>query len=176
MHTAPISSIATRDPLLQDVLAGLSATPKTLPSKYFYDEAGSALFDRITELEDYYPTRTERGIMEGHIHEMAEAAGRDSVLIEYGSGSSEKTRLLLDALPNLAAYVPIDISAEHLEATTQRLRMAYPNLVISPVATDYTRPFVIPDDPVQRRQRVVHGQVVTDAGRSSRIAASHRLL
>lgn len=156
MLTAPISSIATCDPLLRDVLAGLSATPKTLPSKYFYDQAGSALFDRITELEAYYPTRTERGIMEAHIHEMAEVVGRESVLIEYGSGSSEKTRLLLDALPNLTAYIPIDISAEHLEATTERLRMAYPNLTISPVATDYTKPFVIPDDPVQRRKRVVY--------------------
>ncbi|MCH7976851.1 MAG: L-histidine N(alpha)-methyltransferase [Bacteroidetes bacterium] len=156
MHTAPPTPIAASDPLLQDVLNGLSATPKTLPSKYFYDETGSALFDRITELDAYYPTRTERGIMRTHIREMAEAVGSDSVLIEYGSGSSEKTRLLLDALPNLTAYIPIDISAEHLEATTDRLRMAYPNLVILPVATDYTRPFVIPDDPVRRRKRVVY--------------------
>ena len=156
MHSITGPLIATSNPLLLDVLNGLSAIPKTLPSKYFYDEAGSALFDRITELEAYYPTRTERGIMEAHIHEMAEVVGRESVLIEYGSGSSEKTRLLLDALPNLTAYIPIDISAEHLEATTERLRMAYPNLTISPVATDYTKPFVIPDDPVQRRKRVVY--------------------
>jgi len=146
----------SKQSFLNDVIDGLSATPKTLPSKYFYDEAGSALFDRITELDVYYPTRTERGIMRTHIREMAEAVGSDSVLIEYGSGSSEKTRLLLDALPNLTAYIPIDISAEHLAATTRRLRMAYPNLVISPIAADYTRPLVIPDDPVQRRKRVVY--------------------
>ena len=109
-HAPPTPALSnSTDVFLRDVIDGLSATPKTLPSKYFYDEVGSALFDRITELEAYYPTRTERGIMEGHIHEMAEAVGRDSVLIEYGSGSSEKTRLLLDALPNLTAYVPIDI-------------------------------------------------------------------
>ena len=156
MHSTTVPPIAASDPLLHDVLDGLSATPKTLPSKYFYDEEGSALFERITKLEAYYPTRTERGIMEAHIREMAEAVGSDSVLIEYGSGSSEKTRLLLDALPNLTAYIPIDISAQHLEATTERLRMAYPALTISPVATDYTKPFVIPDDPVRRRKRVVY--------------------
>ena len=156
MPTAPAPSITASDPLLPDVLDGLSATPKTLPSKYFYDETGSVLFERITELEAYYPTRTEQGIMEVHIHEVVGAIGRDSVLIEYGSGSSEKTRLLLDTLPNLTAYIPIDISAEHLSVTTERLRMAYPTLTISPVATDYTKPFVIPDDPVQRRKRVVY--------------------
>lgn len=155
METATTLPITASGPLLHDVLRGLSATPKTLPSKYFYDEAGSALFEEITELEAYYPTRTERGIMESHIRDMAEAIGGDSVLIEYGSGSSDKTRLLLDALPELTAYIPIDISAKHLRATVRRLRIAYPHLKIQPVAADYTRPFVIPDDPVQRRKRVV---------------------
>ena len=146
----------TTSRLYQDVIAGLSATPKTLPSKYFYDEAGSELFDQITELDAYYPTRTEKSIMEAHIAEMADAVGRNTVLIEYGSGSSDKTQLLLDALPNLTAYIPIDISAKHLRTTARRLRIAYPNLKIEPVAADYTRPFVIPDDPVQRRKRVVY--------------------
>lgn len=142
--------------LLQDVLKGLASSPKSIPSKYFYDKAGSELFDRITELKAYYPTRTEIGIMETHIGAIAEAVGPDAVLIEYGSGSSEKTRLLLDALPNLTAYVPIDISAKHLEATVRRLQSAYPNLIITPIAADYTKPLVIPDDPVQRRKRVVY--------------------
>lgn len=151
-----VSATNRMDTMRRDVLAGLSASPKTLPSKYFYDEEGSALFDRITELDAYYPTRTERGIMEMHIREMADAVGQDVVLIEYGSGSSDKTRLLLDALPNLTSYIPIDISAEHLERTVQELQEAYPNLVINPVAADYTKPLVIPDDPVRRRKRVVY--------------------
>lgn len=156
MQTTVAVPVSPDETLLKDVIAGLSARQKTLPSKYFYDEAGSALFDRITKLDAYYPTRVERGIMEANIREMAEAVGRDSVLIEYGSGSSEKTRLLLDALPNLTAYVPIDISAQHLKSTAKRLRAAYPNLIITPIAADYSKPLVIPDDPVQRRKRVVY--------------------
>ncbi len=146
----------TENVFLQDVLIGLSSSPKSIPSKYFYDETGSALFDRITKLDAYYPTRTEIGIMEAHMGELAEAVGQDAVLIEYGSGSSEKTQLLLDALPQLTSYVPIDISAEHLEATARRLQATYPHLIITPIAADYTKPLVIPDDPVERRKRVVY--------------------
>src|ERR1700723_3344973 len=92
-----------------DVLRGLCAAKKTLPCKYFYDEIGSALFEQITELEEYYPTRTELGIMERHAVEMAGLLGPDCLLIEYGSGSSLKTRLLLDRLREPAGYVPIDV-------------------------------------------------------------------
>ncbi|HLT48736.1 MAG TPA: L-histidine N(alpha)-methyltransferase [Rubricoccaceae bacterium] len=142
--------------MLRDVLAGLSATPRAIPSKYLYDAEGSRLFDRITALDAYYPTRTELGILREHIDEIAECIGPGAVLIEYGSGSSTKTRLLLDALaPTLAAYVPIDISREHLLRTAERLRADYPGLRIEPVVADYTRPHTIPDDPVQRRKRVV---------------------
>ena len=146
----------TDEHLLEDVLAGLSASPKTLPSKYFYDERGSRLFDAITVLEAYYPTRTEQGILENNLDEIAEHIGDGAVLIEYGSGSSTKTRLLLDALAErLASYVPIDISEDFLYETAAVLRAAYPTLRIEPVAADYTRPFTIPEDPVQRRKRVV---------------------
>ena len=96
-------------PFARDVLAGLSARPRTLPAKYFYDEAGSRLFSRITQLEAYYPTRTERAILTDHAGEIVDAIGRDAALVEYGSGSSDKTRILLDALHarrTLAAYVP----------------------------------------------------------------------
>ncbi len=153
----PASPPTTTEPaaLLRDVLTGLSASPPSLPSKYFYDEEGSRLFDRITALDAYYPTRTEVGILEAHLGEIAEVVGPGVVLIEYGSGSSTKTRLLLDALPDLAAYVPIDISAEHLEATAEALRADYPRLRIEPVAADYTRPLSLPDDPEKRRKRVV---------------------
>src|SRR5690606_38807783 len=125
--------------MLRDVLAGLSATPRAIPSKYLYDAEGSRLFDRITALDAYYPTRTELGILREHIDEIAECIGPGAVLIEYGSGSSTKTRLLLDALaPTLAAYVPIDISREHLLRTAERLRADYPGLRIEPVVADYT--------------------------------------
>src|SRR5438309_8924658 len=93
-----------------DVLRGLRAPQKELPSKYFYDKAGSALFEQITELEEYYPTRTELGIMERHAAEMAGLLGSRCLLIEYGSGSSLKTRRLLDRLCDPAGYVAIDIS------------------------------------------------------------------
>ena len=97
-----------------DVLRGLSAAAKAIPSKYFYDEAGSKLFDKICELDEYYPTRTELAIMERHADEMADLAGPACLLVEYGSGSSVKSRLLLDRLDAPAAYVPVDISREHL--------------------------------------------------------------
>ena len=149
---APVAASA----MLREVLAGLSAAPKTLPSKYLYDAEGSRLFDRITALDAYYPTRTELGILREHLDEIAACVGPGAVLIEYGSGSSTKTRLLLDALAGtLAAYVPLDISEEHLLKTAERLRADYPGLRIEPVAADYTRPYTLPDDPVRRRKRVV---------------------
>ena len=95
---------------LQDVLAGLSASPKRLPCKYFYDRRGSELFDRICLLDEYYPTRCELAIMERFAPEMGQQIGADVMLVEYGSGSSVKTRYLLDELPRAAAYVPVDIS------------------------------------------------------------------
>src|SRR3954471_19440750 len=117
---APMSQTAA--PLLpaptslfkDDVLAGLSHSPKSLPCKYFYDDGGSRLFDRICELEVYYPTRTELGIMRCHAREMAALIGRRARIVELGSGSSTKTRVLLDALVDVEAYVPVDISGEHL--------------------------------------------------------------
>jgi len=132
------------DTLLDDVLAGLRASPKTLPSKYFYDEAGSRLFDAITELDAYYPTRTEMGIMADYIGEMVYAIGERALLVEYGSGSSLKTRILLDHLPNLVGYVPIDISGEYLLATAYQLAERYPKLPIAPIAADYTSDFQLP--------------------------------
>ena len=94
-----------------DVLAGLAATPKRVPAKYFYDEAGSRLFERITDLPEYYPTRTEIKILRDHAADIAKLIPEGSALIEFGSGSSRKARVLLRALPPLAAYVPVDICA-----------------------------------------------------------------
>ena len=130
--------------MLGDILASLRLPSKELACKYFYDRRGSQLFDRITELPEYYPTRTELAIMRRDIGEMAARIGAGACLIEYGSGSSTKTRLLLDALPDLRAYVPIDISGEHLEATAQDLRRQYPAVLIAPVCADYTEEFALP--------------------------------
>ncbi len=141
-----------------DVLDGLASRPRTLPSKYFYDERGSELFDQITRLDAYYPTRTERQILHDNADALVDAIGHGSALVEYGSGSSDKTRILLDALHarrTLAAYVPIDISEDYLLATAERLREAYPGLPVLPVAADYTEPFSLPDLPDETRRRVV---------------------
>lgn len=143
---------------LADVVRGLAARPRSIPAKYFYDERGSELFDEITRLDAYYPTRTERSILETHAGDLVDAIGKNSALIEYGSGSSEKTRILLSALHaqrTLAAYVPIDISEDYLLATAERLRAAYPGLPVLPVAADYTRSFALPELPPETARRVV---------------------
>jgi len=123
-----------------------------IPSKYFYDERGSRLFDAITELEEYYPTRTEQAIMEANVAEMVARIGPKSLLVEYGSGSSRKTRILLEHLPDLAGYVPIDISREHLLRTATDLSAAYPDLNVLPVCADYTSGFELPEveGPIER--------------------------
>ncbi len=132
------------EPFRWDVLAGLLQSPKVLPCKYFYDEAGSQLFDQICELDEYYLTRTELQIMEDHAGEMAGAFGPACVLVEYGSGSSWKSRLLLDRLDGGSVYVPVDIAREHLRQTAARLADQYPDLRIRPVCADFTMPFVLP--------------------------------
>jgi dimethylhistidine N-methyltransferase len=132
------------DTFLEDILEGLSQSPKNLPCKYFYDERGSALFDQICELDEYYPTRTELAIMRRFAPEMAEQIGPGVMLVEYGSGSSIKTRWLLDHLPDPVAYVPVDISRDHLEQTAGRLAGDYPYLDVLPVCADFTGPFDLP--------------------------------
>src|SRR5688572_27374525 len=109
------------DEFRADVLAGLSGRPRRLPCKYFYDRCGSELFDRICELEEYYPTRTELAIMRACAPEMAAAVGPRARLIELGSGSSVKTKLLIDALPDLAEYIPVDISSSYLHNAGRQL-------------------------------------------------------
>lgn len=145
-------------PFARDVLAGLGGRPRAIPAKYFYDERGSRLFDEITRLDAYYPTRTERQILLDHGDEMVDAIGKNAALVEYGSGSSDKTRVLLDALHarrTLAAYVPIDISEAFLLETAAGLRDAYPGLPVLPVAADYTRPYALPELPPETSRIVV---------------------
>lgn len=126
------------------VAAGLSQSPKVVPARYFYDRRGSELFEEITELAEYYPTRTEIGLLERYGRDIAKLTGEGRVVVEFGSGSSRKTPLLL-ANVSPAAYVPIDISAEFLDASSRALSDAYPGLDVLPVATDFTRVLALPD-------------------------------
>ncbi|MGH7907750.1 MAG: L-histidine N(alpha)-methyltransferase [Candidatus Binataceae bacterium] len=138
-----------------DVLHGLSARNKTLPSKYLYDETGSRLFDQICELSEYYPTRTELAILRQHGARMAAMLGDNCLLIEFGSGSSLKTRLLLDHLTP-AAYIPIDISCEPLMESARSLARDYPHLDVRPVCADFTRPVELPELTRSALRRVVY--------------------
>ncbi len=146
-------TISWRRQFLRDVIHGLARPQKALPCKYFYDATGSTLFDQICELPEYYLTRTELEILRTHAFEMAEAIGEDCDLIELGSGSGLKTRLLLAALRPPRAYLPIDISREHLENSVRDLAQSFPSLRFIPVHADFTAPFSLPDtgDPVARR-------------------------
>jgi dimethylhistidine N-methyltransferase len=140
---APDAPPATEG-FLEDVFQGLSKSQKQLPCKYFYDEAGSRLFDRICELDEYYPTRTEIGLLKEHGGEIAELVGGDVCLIEFGCGSLVKTRLLLDALTDPGVFVPIDISREHLLRAAAQLNEDYAELEVLPVVADFTRALALP--------------------------------
>jgi len=129
--------VADRDEFRSAALAGLDGSPRAIPAKFLYDARGSALFDAICELPEYYPTRTETEILSGCADDIAALAGPGCVLVEYGSGSSTKTRRLLDAMPALDGYVPIDVSRHHLDRTAARLRQDYPGLAVMPVCGDY---------------------------------------
>jgi dimethylhistidine N-methyltransferase len=134
-----------------DVLAGLSRPQRRLPAKYFYDAAGSRLFDRITELPEYYPTRTELGILRRHAGNIAARCGPRCLLIELGAGSLTKVRLLLHRLDRPAGYLPVDVSGDHLRSAAAVLADDYPDLDVRPVIADFTGPFAVPDAPAARR-------------------------
>jgi L-histidine Nalpha-methyltransferase len=134
-----------------DVLAGLSRTPKRLPSKYFYDARGSELFERICEQPEYYLTRVELGIMQACGDEMAEALGPELRLVEFGSGAGLKTRLLLAALHSPVAYLPVEISPSALASSVAQLAEAFPRIDMQPVCADFTAPLVLP--PARRTPR-----------------------
>lgn len=138
------------------VVHGLQQSPKTLSSKYFYDHRGSQLFEAICGVPEYYPTRTELAIMREYIREIAAAMGPHCLLIEYGSGSSLKTSLLLEAMEAPVAYVPVDISREHLGQSAHCLNQAFPDLEVLPVCADFTVAFAVPEARVEPRRRVVY--------------------
>lgn len=126
-----------------DVLEGLKKNQKSLPSKYFYDERGSELFEKISNLDEYYLTDAELEILQNHSEEISETIGPNSLIIEFGSGSSKKTRLLLKELNDIAGYVPVDISRDFLFEEAEKLRGEFPDLDITPIAADYTTSFEI---------------------------------
>ena len=133
-----------RERFLAEVLSGLRKSQKELPSKYFYDEEGSHLFERICTLDEYYIPRIEAAIMETYVEEMAGLLGPRVLLVEYGSGNCAKTRFLLDHLHEPVAYVPIDISRERLLSAARELAADYPEMEVLPVCADYTSGFDLP--------------------------------
>jgi dimethylhistidine N-methyltransferase len=153
--TAPrrIPRNAATEAFAADVVTGLSAQPKSLLPKYFYDIAGSQLFEDITRLPEYYPTRTELGILHGHARAIAALMPKDAALVEFGAGSALKAKILLNAAPQIAAYVPVDISAEFLVDEARKLERDIPRIGVFPVAADFTQPFDIPAA-VRHRPRV----------------------
>lgn len=139
--------LATPIPTLtfaSDFARGLREAPKRVSPKYFYDDAGSALFDRICDLDEYYLTRTELAIMRQHAVRIAERVGAGLRVVELGSGSGNKTRALLDTLTLPLEYLPVDVSPTPLEASARSLRATHPALKIMPVSADFTAPFVVP--------------------------------
>lgn len=138
---------------LEQVLAGMRESPRRISPIWFYDRRGSALFERICELPEYYPTRTELAIMRAHAVDMAAVLGADLALIEPGSGASLKTRLLLAALEKPRAYIPVDISREPLLEAARRLRQDHPALHVEPLCADFTQPITIPSAALRAARR-----------------------
>ncbi|MEV0402675.1 L-histidine N(alpha)-methyltransferase [Actinoallomurus sp. NPDC050550] len=155
--------------LRRDVADGLGARPKTLPAKWFYDERGSELFEEITRLEEYYPTRRERAILAARAPEIAEATGART-LMELGAGSGEKTRMLLDALSGtLQTYVPVDVSGDFLARAAGQIAADHPGLAVHPVVADYERHLaLLPDG--ERRLIVFLGGTIGNMTPAERVS------
>ena len=141
---------------IHQIVNGLSAPQKQISPKYFYDARGSKLFDDITRLPEYYLTYAELGIMWDNIAEIVELVGKQASLIEFGSGSSLKTRILLEHLSELAAYVPVDISEEHLHASVNQIRDEFPHVDVLPVVADFTQEFSLPAPMVMPVRNIVY--------------------
>ena len=150
----PISAAERIDAI--DVLRGLAQRPKRLPSKYFYDARGSELFERICEQPEYTLTRDELSIMRWHVDEIADALGPDVLLLEYGSGSGLKTRLLLRHLRTPAAYVPVEIAPAALSSSVAKLAAEFPQIEMLPVCADFTRTVELPRPRRRVRRTVVY--------------------
>lgn len=143
------------DKIPNEIIEGLKAKQKYISSKYFYDKRGSELFDQICELDEYYPTRTEAAIIKENINPIVSCFENDSLLVEFGSGSSTKTRLLLENIKNLGGYIPIDISKKHLDEAVTQLNLEFPNLEIHSLAADYTKSLELPKVHSEAEQRII---------------------
>jgi len=142
LRAAPVTGTSSQ--FAADVLAGLTAKPKRLPPKYFYDLAGSALFERITQLPEYYPTRCELALLRENAPAIASLFPPACALLEFGAGSSKKARILLGAAATVEAYVPVDISGDFLQQDAAQLRRDFPHLAVHPVVADFTQDFEVP--------------------------------
>jgi len=167
--TLPLSPVAATErpasppsEFERELVAALSAHPRSVSPKFFYDAAGSRLFDRICDLPEYYPTRTEFGLLADHGPEMVSHFGDGADLVEFGAGSLTKVRLLLDAWAHPGRFIPVDISAEHLHQSAAQLRAEYPGLEVLPVAGDFTRPLSLP--PAPRRVGFFPGSSIGNLG------------
>lgn len=175
--TRTLPEDATDAALRADVLDGLTRTPKTLPPKWFYDARGSELFERITELPEYYPTRAEREILVGRAGEIASASGART-LVELGSGSSDKTRHLLDAMPDLHTYVPVDVSESALRQAGEALVAERPGLNVHALIADFTAGLELPETPGPRLVAFLGGTIgnLVPVERAAFLAAVRALL
>jgi uncharacterized SAM-dependent methyltransferase len=142
LRAAP--SLEISDRFASEVIAGLSAKPKRLPPKYFYDLAGSALFERITQLPEYYPTRCEVALLRDNAPAIASLFPANCALFEFGAGSSKKARILLGAAATIETYVPVDISGDFLQQDANQLRRDFPHIAVHPVVADFTETFAVP--------------------------------
>src|SRR6266487_2460043 len=146
----------TTSDLFSDVIAGLSSDPRALPCKYFYDERGAALFQKICELPEYYITRTEIDILDRNRRAIASHLGPNIGLIGLGTGAGTKTRILIEALKNPAVYIPVDISEKQLRESTALFQKIFPNLEILPVCADYLQPVTLPSPRNKAARNVVY--------------------
>ena len=153
---AALSRESATSDFLADVIAGLSGQPRTLPYKYFYDARGAALFQKISELPEYYITRTEIDILGRHRHDIAAQLGPNLELIGLGTGAGTKTRILIEALEKPAVYVPVDISEKQLRQSAAMFQEIFPELEILPVCADYLQPVVLPKPRRKAARNVVY--------------------
>jgi len=156
------SAAAGSDELREHVLHGLGASPRELSPKYFYDDAGAALFERICELDEYYLTRVESAIHEEHAREIASHVGAGARLVEFGSGNGAKTRRLLAVLQHPAAYVPVDVCRPQLEAMAAEVARSFPAVQVTPVCADFSSVRLLPAAPrsVTRTVALYHGSTI----------------
>ncbi|HTD75790.1 MAG TPA: L-histidine N(alpha)-methyltransferase [Steroidobacteraceae bacterium] len=160
----------------QDVIAGLSKQRKSLPSRWLYDERGSELFEQITQLEEYYPTRVETGILRANAAEMAGFIGKGATLIEYGAGAGIKTEILIEALQAPRLYVPVDISGDFLDQAVISLRHRFPNIGIWPIVADFTGDFEIPGGiPLKGRSAFFPGSTIGNLDHGETVSFLRRM-